>query len=216
MKHLRPLLAGIILAGILACASQPTPAPSPTATPAPTPNLPATIDAAVAATAAANPTPTPTPTPAPTPTPGRLDAIPCEPPSCVTAVEPDDSVVTWLEGPSVTADGRFAFVARLDAGDALAIPDPENTYPNVVFSEKSGDGTGLLYGSVVPPLSGGYRWTARPGLWVAEVYEYRRGDNTLRVRAQVDPAAAAHRGLRVCLWSGGGAASRILGCAAID
>ena len=86
----------------------------------------------------------------------------------------------------------------------------------MVFSERSGDGTGLLYGSVVPPLSGGYRWTARPGLWVAEVYEYRRGDNTLRVVAQVDPAAAGHRGLRVCLWSGGGAASRILGCAALD
>lgn len=226
MTRLSQILTFLILAGILACASQPTPAatvpPPPTTTPPPTPS--ATIEATAAATPTPEPTPnpepTPTPTPKPTPTPtpepAQLDEIPCGP-DCVTSFQPASSKVAWLEKPSVTATGRLSFVARIDAGHTLVIPDISTTYPNVVLSENAVVGTDPLYGTVVPPLSGGYHWTPEPGLWVADVYEYRRSDNTLRVAANIDPAAAAHRGLRVCIWTGGTAATtRILGCTAID
>ena len=261
LKHLPQILAFLLIAGILACASQPTPAgtvpPLPTATPPPTPS--STIETATEATPAATPTnppaptptstpmptatpdstvtpeptptatpePTPTATPEPTPTattkptptatpePTQLDEIPCGP-DCVTAFEPVSSKVAWLEGPSVTATGRFSFIARIDAGHTLVIPDIRTTGPNVVLSENAVAGTDPLYGTVMPPLSGGYRWTPNPGLWVADVYEYRRADNTLQVAANIDPAAAAHRGLRVCIWTGGGTTTRLLGCTAIN
>ena len=216
MPHLPQILTFLILAGILACASQPTPA----ATVPPSPTNPPPTTVAPEPTLTATPEPTPTATPKPTPTatpkPAQLDEIPCGP-DCVTSFQPASSKVAWLEKPSVTATGRLSFVVRIDAGHTLVIPDLSTTYPNVVLSENAVAGTDPLYGMVVPPLSGGYHWTPEPGLWIADVYEYRRADNTLQVAANIDPAAASHRGLRVCIWTGGtGATTRILGCKVID
>ena len=223
MPHLPQILTFLILAGILACASQPTPAatvpPSPTNPPptvAPEPMLTATPEPTPTATPKPTPTATPKPMPTATPEPAQLDEIPCGP-DCVTSFQPASSKVAWLEQPGVTATGRLSFVARIDAGHTLVIPDLSTTYPNVVLSENAVAGTDPLYGMVVPPLSGGYHWTPEPGLWIADVYEYRRADNTLRVAANIDPAAASHRGLRVCIWTGGTTATtRILGCTTID
>ena len=216
MPHLPQILTFLILSGILACASQPTPLP----TAPPSPTNPPTPTVAPEPTLTATPEPTPTGTPNPTPTatpkPAQLDEIPCGP-DCVTSFQPASSKVAWLEKPSVTATGRLSFVVRIDAGHTLVIPDLSTTYPNVVLSENAVAGTDPLYGMVVPPLSGGYHWTPEPGLWIADVYEYRRADNTLQVAANIDPTAASHRGLRVCIWTGGtGATTRILGCKVID
>ena len=216
MPHLPQILTFLILAGILACASQPTPA----ATVPPSPTNPPTPTVAPEPTLTATPEPTPTATPKPTPTatpkPAQLDEIPCGP-DCVTSFQPASSKVAWLEKPSVTATGRLSFVVRIDAGHTLVIPDLSTTYPNVVLSENAVAGTDPLYGMVVPPLSGSYHWTPEPGLWIADVYEYRRADNTLQVAANIDPAAASHLGLRVCIWTGGtGATTRILGCKVIN
>ena len=63
------------------------------------------------------------------------------------------------------------------------------------------DGNNILYGTIVAPTPPGWHWDPKPGLWIAERFDYVA--NTLRLRAQIDPAGATHPGLRLCLWSGG-------------
>ena len=90
-------------------------------------------------------------------------------------------------------------VARVHDGHDLVVatPAPNGGRLNLIFS----DGPDL-YGNILPvDNTPGYRWKERPGAWVADVYDYE--DKLLTVVAQMDPSAATHEGLRLCLWRGG-------------
>ena len=132
----------------------------------------------------------------PTPTSRRLEEVPREPTSCISDYEPPWDYVDWLSGPTVSATGMLELSAKIDDGVELVVPG-EQGYNNINLTDDSSE----LYGSVVPPNQPRWDWVPRPGLWIAERYAY--ADRTLTVRAQIDPAAATHPGLELCLWSGG-------------
>lgn len=168
------------------------------------------------ATATATPTPTPAPeptvVPTSTPQPTALPAVDC--PDCHEEYAPIVGHVDWLEPPVVSASGRFSFKARVHDGHDLKIatPEPNGGRYNVNFS--SG---GELYGSVLPvDNTPGWKWGEKPHWWEADVYDYV--GKTLTVVAQIDPAAASHPGLRMCLWSGGKTRedTYILGCIEVE
>ncbi len=169
-----------------------SPTSRPTYTPFPTPNLRPTY----------TPVPTPTMRPTntlartPTPIPKRLAEVECNPPDCIRDYEPPWDYVEWRSGPRVSANGVISLVARIDERIKFVVKDREGR-GNITLS----DGSDELYGSIVPPSGPGWDWRPKPGLWIAS--EYRYSNRTFRVRAQIDPAAATHPGLELCLWSGG-------------
>ena len=179
----------------------PTPVPAPTAVPTYTPF----------STPTRRPTNTPivaTLVPTPTPIPDRLPAVECNHP-CDHDYEPAQDYVEWESRPSVSSTGVLTLLARVDAGIDFIFPNAAGgSYSNIALTSGSHD----LLGSIVPPSRPGWHWTPEPGLWIAS--EYRYFNNTLLVRAQIDPAAATHPGLRLCLWSGGETdeQNRILDC----
>ena len=195
-----------------------TPASRPTYTPFPMPTLRPT-DTPIVATLVPTPTPdapasrptyTPFPMPrlhptdtpivatlVPTPMPERLPTVECSHP-CDWDYEPTRDYVEWVRLPSVSSTGVLTLLARVDVGIDLIFPNEVGgRYSNIALTSSSYD----LLGSVVPPSRPGWHWTPEPGLWVAS--EYRYFNNTLLVRAQIDPAVATHPGVRLCLWSGG-------------
>ena len=202
------LLAGLVIG----CAES---APEPTPTPAT--DIVAIIDQAIAEafnitpipeptptlipTSAATPTPEPTPTEAPTftPTPDRLVRVPCLPPSCDTEYVPPWGHVEWIDGPTVLPDGTFTLEARIDERIDFVVQGSGDgvNYDNITLT----DHNGVLYGSVIPPARPGWHWVPSPGTWAAT--EFLFDDGVLFVHAMIDPAAARHPGLEVCLWSSG-------------
>lgn len=206
---IRPMVAAAI-----ATALAPTPAPTytPKPTPAPISTLPPTpvalptliptiplvptLHPAVVQVTVQPPRVTVAPA-TPTPVPGRLEAVECNPPDCFKDYEPPWDYVDWQSGPRISANGVISLVARIDERVELVVPGRGHAHNNITLT----DGGNELYGSIVPPGGPGWDWTPKPGLWIAS--EYRYSNRTLTVRAQIDPAAANHPRLRLCLWSGG-------------
>ena len=185
-----------------------TPTPDPTNTPRPGP----TATPMPSATPTSRPTYTPFPTPTPRPTntpivaslvptpmpiPERLPTVECNPP-CDHDYEPTRDYVEWELRPSVSSAGVLTLLAHIDAGIDFIFPNGEGaSFSNIALTSAT---HGLL-GAIVPLAQPDWHWTPEPGLWVAS--EYRYSNSTLSVRAQIDPAAATHPGLRLCVWSGG-------------
>ncbi len=158
------------------------PTPRPTYTPMPTPTLRATY----------------TPAPTQTPVPDRLEEVTCGP-DCDTDYRPPWGYVEWIREPSVSASGMLTLSARIDERIVFITPGGNGGYNNISLTDATGmDRDNRLYGNIVPP---GWNWTPRPGLWIA--HEYRYSGRLLYISAQIDPAAAKHPGLELCLWSGG-------------
>ena len=130
-----------------------------------------------------------------TPVPSQLQAVQCGPP-CHSDSEPIFPPVDWISGPTISENGVIQLVAVLD--DSLDMGEIGTTEGGK-FSVTDRDHN--LYGTIVAPAAPGLDWVPQPGLWIAEQFDYVA--NTLRVRAQIDPVAATHPGLRLCLWSGG-------------
>ena len=185
---------------------------NPTATPAATPTIPPTPRPTNTPIPTPTLRPTATPLPTPTPVPDRLDEVACGP-NCDTDYRPPWGYVEWIQGPSVSASGVLTLSARIDDRMVLIPPGRNGGYHNVSLTDTSVlDRDNRLYGSIVPP---GWNWTPRPGLWVAD--EYRYAGRVLSVSAKIDPAAAQHRGLELCLWSGGTREqNQILDCARVQ
>jgi len=133
----------------------------------------------------------PTPTPV---LPRPLQTVECGP-NCTSDYEPVWGRVEWISAPTVSKNGVIELVARLDEDlDMGALGTVDGGKLSVTDSDSN------LYGTIVAPSIPGRHWVPQPGLWIAEQFDYVA--NTLRVRAQIDPAAATHPGLRLCLWSG--------------
>lgn len=165
----------------------------------------ATPTAAVASTAPQLPIPHgvgPGPT---TPAPGRLPTIEC--PGCTVPNQPTDSYVEWIREPKVSENGILAFRARIDERAHFVVAGADCGFENLTLTDDN-DG---FYGAIVP-RSMVNSCAARPGDWIADQYQYM--NNLLTVRLQIDPVAALHPGLTLCLWSGR-AAEELLACAPI-
>ena len=223
-------LAVIVAFCTVGCLVPSRPAPVPTATADIAAMVMAAIDAALHGTATPTPLPVPVPTttptlhptdtpfiatppPTPTPAPRRLQAVDCNPPDCISDYEPPWDYIDWMIRPWISTDGILGFTARIDDRVKLVVPGRQGR-GNITLTGSSvpvAGGTSTLYGSILPPSGPGWHWTPKPGLWIAEQYTFT--NNTLRVRAQIDPAAATHPGLRLCLWSGGsGSDQSLLDC----
>ncbi len=131
--------------------------------------------------------------PAPTPVPRRLQEAECGP-DCITDYESLLSPVDWISGPTISESGVIKLVAVLDDSVDMGVLGRVDGGGFTVT-----DGDEIYYGQIIAPAAPGSDWIPKPGLWVAEQFDYVA--NTLRVRAQIDPAAATHPGLRLCLWS---------------
>lgn len=219
---------------IIGCFASSEPTPMPTATPdigamvraAITSALDGTATPIPPATPTSRPTYTPFPTPtrrptntpivailAPTPITERLPTVDCSHP-CDTDYVPARDYVQWDRRPSVSSTGVLTLLARVDAGIDFIFPNAEGGgYSNIALTSSSSND---LLGSIVPPLGPDWHWTPKPGRWIAS--EYRYFNNTLSVRAQIDPAAATHQGLKLCLWSGGETdeQNQVLSCVLVD
>ncbi|MCY4555282.1 MAG: DnaJ domain-containing protein [Chloroflexi bacterium] len=182
-----------------------------------TPDLGATIMAAVAAAL-----PTPPVTPIATPpqhepqssnltaantlppslTLDRLPTVEC--PACAIPEPPADGNVEWVREPKVSQAGVMAFRARINERANFVPASGSCGFENLTLTDNSGD----FYGAIVPhgmDIACG----AFPGDRVAETYRYV--GNLLTVRLQIDPVAASHPGLTLCLWSGG-TSQELLAC----
>ena len=130
----------------------------------------------------------------PTPVPRRLQEVECGP-NCNYDYEPIWGRVDWISPPKISKNGVIELVAVLDDGVDMG-PLGRAGGGNISVTDSDSN----LYGTIVAPTPPGWNWVPKPGLWIAEQFDYV--NRTLRVRAQIDPVAAIHPGLRLCLWSG--------------
>ena len=177
-----------------------TPQPTYTARPLPTATLPPSPTALLPPTSTPAPPVMPSPHPTntqtvanPTLTTDRLQPIPCEPP-CDREYEPPWGYVDWQHGPSVSSSGVLTLLARIDDRINFIPMGQGGNWNNISIT----DGQGKRVGNVAPP---GRDWVPRPGLWIASDFTYEA--RVLSVTAQIDPVAARHPGLEICIWSGG-------------
>lgn len=154
----------------------------------------------------------------PTPHPNRqaagtkqdLKEVDCGP-GCDWDYAPAFTTVKWLQGPTVTETGILSLKATIGDNDPITLPGTGGGASNIALT----DGGTKLYGYVIPPIPAGWSWDPKPGQWVAETYTYR--NNTLTVSARINPSAANHKGLRLCLWTGGSHANnRVLDCVPVQ
>ncbi len=186
---------------------------------APTPDVGATVEAVVAmAVAQAMTTPavppeeredeTPVPPAAePAAATGSLPEIDCGL-HCPDEANLNLGHVEWLRKPEVTSHGVLSFLAAIDhkAGFKQA-GSGQCDYPNISLT----DDTNGLYGFIVS-TSMAFECGLRPGQWRSRQFAYQT--SKLSVSAQIDPAAATHPRLSVCLWTSGNndAENRLLDC----
>lgn len=219
----RLILIPLIL--LISCTTEPNPTEAPILPPAPT-NTPVPT-ATVAPTPTPAPTATPTPTPEPTatrrPSPTPIPTNTPIPAATSTPIPADSGTkedfapvighVDWIERPSVTASGSFAFVARVHSGHDLVVatPTPGGGRFNVNFSWG-----GELYGTVMPvDNTPGWSWGDHPTRWEADVYDYE--NKLLTVEAKISVELARDPNLRMCLWRGGTREETyILGCIKVE
>ena len=145
----------------------------------------------------------------PTPESRRLQEVDCGP-NCTSDYVPIWGRVDWISPPKISENGVIELVAVLDDGIDMGVLGTEH---GAQFSVSDSDGN--LYGTIVPPSISGQEWVPQPGLWIAERFDYVA--NTLRVRARMDPVAAIHPGLRLCLWSARAEGERsLLDCVPVE
>ncbi len=169
-------------------------------TPSPVAELPLNNPSGAAPTAAAPTSTSQLPIPlgvGPSP-PGlpsdRLPTVEC--PSCITPDQPGSGYVEWIREPKVSESGVMAFRARIDKRANFVVAGADCGFENLTLTDDNGD----FYGAIIPHgmanACGSF-----PGDRTAETYQYI-GD-LLTVRLLIDPVAALHPGLQLCLWSGG-------------
>ena len=131
----------------------------------------------------------------------RLEEIECGA-HCLTEGRLPIGHVEWVRQPKVSTRGILSFRAVIDTEANFTIPGHRQCgFPNVSFTDDSN----ALYGFIIS------RGTAvecprQPGEWISNQYYY--GLNILTVSAQIDPVAARHPGLSLCLWTSGANAER--------
>ncbi len=205
---------GLLVAYVALASSSGTPAP---AVVEPTRDLEATIVAAVAlamqpppaaptavaqqessnatpiATTPADAQPSPVP-PEANPLPSdRLPTVEC--PNCSVPDQPADGYVDWIREPKVSEAGILTFRARIDERAGLVVAGPRCGFPNATLTDDD-----TFYGAIIPH-SMADACGSLPGDWITE--HYTHVNNLLTVRLQIDPLAASHPGLKLCLWTGG-------------
>ena len=168
--------------------------PVPTATPAPqgtnTP-VPTLRPTSVSITTARS---IDTPQPVATPPAKHLQPVDCI--NCDSEIPNLQHYVDWIQKPSVSTNSILSFQARIDERANFIISGYFCGFSNITLTDQSG----VLYGTI-DPLIVAYECIPLPSSWYAEQYHF--DDNMLTVMAQVDPAAATHPGLELCLWTGG-------------
>ena len=137
--------------------------------------------------------------------PDGLPEIAC--PDCTVPDPPADSYVEWVRDPKVLESGILSFRARIDEEANFVVAGPSCGFANLTLTDDSD----AFYGAIIP-RSMAVVCDTRLGDWIANQYYYI--DNLLTVRLQINPAAALHPGLELCLWTGGmiEEQSRLLEC----
>lgn len=213
---------GLLLVYVMQSSSSETLAPEAVE---PTRDLEATITAAVAA--AINPAPTiPTPStqpelgdaslagptvttpederPSPNPPvtnagPGTLpsDSLPTvECLGCTVPDPPANGYVEWVREPNVSEGGVLTFRARIDERAGFVVAGADCGNHNLTLTDDSN----AFYGVIIPRNMAN-ACTVLPGQRITDQYAYF--SNLLIVRLQMEPGAALHPGLTLCLWKGG-------------
>ena len=118
-------------------------------------------------------------------------------------ISPRSDHFSWVQRP-LLSNGRLSFAAKIDDGYELTIPTQGSRKLNVTIGCD-----GNVCGSIVPPSGPGWRWSAKPNLFVASTYRYT--DQTLTVSAKVPSAVATDSTLYICLWTGSNP-NKLLGC----
>lgn len=182
---------------------------------APTPDLAATIAAAVAAAWPTQPVTPFTTSPSanrtlanavPPPLPSdRLPTVEC--PACVIPDTPPDRYVEWIRDPIVSKAGEMTFRARIDEQAGFVVASSACGFENLTLTDDNGN----FYGAIIP-YSMSIACGAAPGDRVAETYQF--SSDLLTVRLHIEPVAASHPGLTLCLWAGG-TSHDLLGCRAV-
>ena len=136
---------------------------------------------------------------------GRLQEMECS--DCVFSTAAPLGYVEWVREPKVSESGSLSFRAQIDERADFIVAGPSCGFENISLT----DNTNALYGSVIP-RSMATHCGSRPGDWVSNRYYYF--DDLLTVTVQIDPTAATHPGLELCLWTGSASSSeiRLLDC----
>ena len=137
--------------------------------------------------------------------PGRLPTVEC--PACAKSEPPTDAYVEWIREPKASESGVLSFRARIDERADFVVAGPSCGFENVTLT----DDNDHFYGTIIPHGMDAACGTF-PGDLIAETYQYV-GD-LLTVRLQIEPVAASHPGLTLCLWSGG-MSQKLLACAPV-
>ena len=225
------LLVAVVGTGILAYALLTPSSGTPTQEAVePTPDLNATVEAAVASAiiqltnsppvpfdgrVVANPsTTTPDPAAQPTlegsPNPDRLQEIECSF-HCQGGSQSPLGYVEWVRNPSVSKQGTISIRAVIDnKSNFVNMRSPQCGFANISLTDDNNN----LYGFIIS-RSMAIECGQKPGEWISNQYYY--GLNILTVSAQIDPAAATHPGLALCLWTGGTTSeqNRLLDCSPV-
>ena len=212
---------GLLVAYVVLSASSGTPV---TAAVEPTRDLEATITAAVAAAmkpapltsssaavseagnaSIATPIATLPESEQPSPHPPVADAVPptlpsdllptVECPGCAVPDPPADGYVEWVREPKVSESGVLAFRARIDEQAGFVVAGASCGLANATLTDAH-----AFYGAIIPH-SMANACGGLPGDRIADQYTYF--GNLLTVRLQMDPVAARHPHLTLCLWKGG-------------
>ena len=101
----------------------------------------------------------------------------------------------------------MAFRARIDEKAGFVVAGTHCGFANVTLTDDSD----AFYGTIIPH-SMANACGGLSGDWVADHYLYI--SNLLTVRLQIDPVAAQHPGLTLCLWKGG-TTEKLLDCAPV-
>ena len=206
-----PDLQATVAAAVKAAVPTESPTNEPDNTTKPTATLIPPTDTPVPPTVTVPATALPTPTISPEPTKNgeRLQEVDCGP-DCEWDHAPVVGYVKWIRKPEISPNGELTLTARIDDDHALILPGEYGGASNITLT----DGGSTLYGIVLPPSQPGWDWDPAPGQWIATQYEYR--NKTLSLKASIDPAAATHKGLTLCLWTGSnGPQNYILACTVV-
>ena len=143
-------------------------------------------------------------TPSPAPAFDRLPTIEC--PGCPLPHPPGHRYVEWVRVPKVSQSGVLSFRARIDETAGFVPAGPNCGFGNLTLTDD-----GAFYGAIIPNSMAIACGTV-PGDWTSQEYHYQGA--LLTVRVEMDPVAAMHQGLKLCLWAGGMTEeqSRLLDC----
>ena len=124
----------------------------------------------------------------------RLPTVEC--PGCVIPDLHANQHVEWVRIPKISENGVLAFVAKVDERAGFVVAGPNCGFANVTLT----DGSGAFYGAIISHGMAN-ACAGLPGDRIADHYQFF--GNLLTVRLQIDPIAAQHTGLTLCLWTGG-------------